>query len=234
MRSAKVLAVGVALVLYLAGCSSDNSRIAHVEGQTAFATSTATDWVTYGDAFIEITVEQESELPSPDLAERGEGQLARRITLRVDEVSWQGRERRPATLPDRFTIAHGGWIIRQDVKPQRWLTEGAVWPEVGDRLVALVTWANLSLVVDPDTRKINGDRRSPNPEWTVLELLPLKDQRIPVSLDVTDSAVKRLIAGKRPAEVGDLLQATAIDPGARKYMDLDPFVRSQMVSLDRG
>lgn len=235
MRASRISVVGLVLLMCsLAGCSGGASKVSYLEGQVAFATSTVTDWVTYADAFAEVTVEGESQLVGPGTDERGEGQVARKITLRVDDASWQGPARRESNLPDRFTVAHGGWIIREGSEPQRWLTEGEVWPEVGDKFAALVTWANLSLVVDPETRQVNADRRSPNAEWTLLALLPIEGERVSPAADQIEGPVKKAVTGLRVSEVGTLLQAVPIDPAAKKYMDLDPFVRSQMVSLDKG
>ncbi|WP_437012917.1 hypothetical protein [Streptomyces sp. enrichment culture] len=50
---------------------------------------TATDWVTYADHVVEVTPVSEREIaPSQDEADRGEGLILRKVTLRVDKVLW--------------------------------------------------------------------------------------------------------------------------------------------------
>ncbi len=230
-------ALGLAGVLLAAGCAAGDVPIRHIDGASALPTETLQDWVTYGDAFVSVTVKSEEELPLDEVEkERGEGMTPRRLTTDVDRKgSWQRAGRKGPEVPADLEITQGGWIYHGGKKVARWAANGEVWPEVGEHFAVLLSYTDLMVAVDRETRKINRDDRSPGAQWAVAELIPLDgDQAAPTLEQRADESALGDIAGKTVPEITALLDATSPDPAAEKYMDLDPFVRYQMTKLDQA
>jgi hypothetical protein len=71
------------------------------DGEDLLPSNTATDWVTYSDHLVQVTITAERELtPTADEAAAGEGYLPREVDVNVDQVLWSrsGATVAPATM----------------------------------------------------------------------------------------------------------------------------------------
>ncbi|SEC83511.1 hypothetical protein [Streptomyces melanosporofaciens] len=86
---------------------SEQVIVAH--GSDNLPNRTATDWVTYADHVLAVTAVNETESPPTDTeVERGEGLIARKVTLRVDRVVWS-RDDAPTPAPAQWQRTSVGW-----------------------------------------------------------------------------------------------------------------------------
>lgn len=97
--------LALAFTLSTAACgnsvSSDEPDVIHAQLSDRFPSTTATDWVTYGDAVavVKVTASRRGE-PSEDALEIGEGDVPRTVEFTVEDVVWEryGSERLPESL----------------------------------------------------------------------------------------------------------------------------------------
>lgn len=87
------------------------------EGVDHLPSETAADWITYADHVVVVTaVEEETLPPAPIEIERGEGLLARTVTLRIDQVLWSS-ESAAQPAPETWVYgAVGSQFTRGDVE----------------------------------------------------------------------------------------------------------------------
>lgn len=85
-----------------------------VSGSGRLPDYSATDWVTYGDFAVLVTVVSEQPHPlDPGALETGEGIRLREVTLRVDKTLWSSP--RPETqVPATFDYLSYGWLYKGD------------------------------------------------------------------------------------------------------------------------
>lgn len=152
MRSdcARLLGATAALALAaLPACSetsteraSSPSGVLEVEAATKLPAATLTDWVSYADVVVAVTVTDEAEIPPVDPATeaRGEGLLVRSLTVQVDEVVWSHPS--AASPGEQFTFTALGWILRDGARTPV-VADGAVRLEIDRRYLLPITfWPN--------------------------------------------------------------------------------------------
>lgn len=122
--------------------------------------TTATDWVTYADHVLEVSVTGERELAASDEElERGEGLIGREVTMSVDRVLWSRPDPdRPA--PDTVSWESWGWQFEGE-ESDRWPVVGAGTSrlEPGHTYVVAIAWE--------EARCAEGDEPVPA-RWTPL------------------------------------------------------------------
>lgn len=122
--------------------------------------TTATDWVTYADHVLEVSVTGERELAASDEElERGEGLIGREVTMSVDRVLWSRPDPdRPA--PDTVSWESWGWQFEGE-ETDRWPVVGAGTSrlETGHTYVVAIAWE--------EARCAEGDEPVPA-RWTPL------------------------------------------------------------------
>jgi len=201
-------------------------------GQEALPHDTLTDWATYGDVLVTVTVTDERRQPmTAEEQSRGEGFEARIVTLNIGQPTWE-RSGDRHDLPASLTAANGGWIINTEfgVKTERRLQlRGQTVADVGHQYLALLTYTDITAIIDPDTRKVTAGEGA---AWTILDMLPMANGR-PTLPEGRQTPALRAVTGRTAQEAGELLQATTPDPAAANYMTLDPTVRYQYTQLDR-
>jgi len=95
------------------------------EGSDRTASRTASDWATYADHVMVVTVVGEIRQPaSKKEIERGKGLVGRTVKLRVDKVLWSAPDA-PQPAPTSLNLSAAGWIFNNH--------NGAV----GERKIAL-------------------------------------------------------------------------------------------------
>lgn len=204
-------------VIAAVACGDSTSSGPSVAGGNAswkFPHSTLTDWVSYADQVSVLTVLEEEEIPPPpEVIERGEGYIGRRITVRVEETVW-ARSGAPSVVGE-FQTRVLGWTMHDSERRPTVL--GGAYPrlEVGDRY--------LSPLVMSDG------------EWVTLSsevVLPLAGDVV-ASFDVMQGTralplVEEMI-GKTVDEVASLVAETSPDPLAVQYAELEPVERVEAV-----
>ena len=119
-----------------------------------YPAQTATDWVTYGDAVVEVRPVQVTEVPpTKEEVDRGEGVIGRTVTLKVLATLWTS----PAnnhTLPEHLVWGEVGWAFKGDPSHRAEMAiSGDPRVELGHTYVAAVVWV--------DARCSPGDEREP-------------------------------------------------------------------------
>ncbi len=103
------------VVALTAGCSATGQSTVKAELSDRYPSTTASDWVTYGDfvAVVRVAEDSRAEL-SAEVRERREGNIDRAVKLAIDEVVWQkqGSRRPPTTIVYPAT----GWHLREGVE----------------------------------------------------------------------------------------------------------------------
>lgn len=84
------------------------------DANRAFPMETMGDVGAHADAVVLATVLSEEELGDPEVVERGEGLVGRRITLRLDRTLWQ--KRNVLSPPKTFDTAGGSWSYNQGIR----------------------------------------------------------------------------------------------------------------------
>ncbi|MFE9691924.1 hypothetical protein [Micromonospora sp. NPDC005806] len=134
MRRMRVAALPVAvsaLILSTTGCATTETaappaapvKAAPVEaaehvllgdGRDRTASQTASDWATYADHVLVVTILDEVKLkPSKGELARGEGMIGRTVKLRVDKVLWSAPDA-PHAAPTTFNLSAAGWIFNNN------------------------------------------------------------------------------------------------------------------------
>ncbi len=162
------------------------------EAHRAFPMDTLADVGARADAVILATVLAEAEVEDPEVIERGEGYLGRRLTLHVDRILWQ-RKNAPSP-PETFETGGGSWRYSEGAR-----TPFVFFGEVGEQYL---------FVVDKNTQDPDGDGYRWIHEITLGA--PIINGRTPTQID-SDKPFFAAIRGKTPEELERLLAATLGD-----------------------
>lgn len=111
MSAARDAAVAAAIILSatVAGCGSGRPGVVIGEGQDAYPTVTADDWVTYADHVFVVTPANITETePRRADADADEGTIGREITLDVEDVLWSAKNPAKA-VPEQLDVTTVGW-----------------------------------------------------------------------------------------------------------------------------
>lgn len=83
-------------------------------GRSRTASRTVSDWVTYADHVLVVTVVNETRLAaSNEEIERGEGLIGRTVVLRVDRVLWSAPDA-PQPAPITLKLSAAGWLFNDN------------------------------------------------------------------------------------------------------------------------
>lgn len=151
------LAAAGALIITAGGCataeqSEQRQGVVLGDGRDRTASRTVSDWVTYGDHVLVVTVVGEIRHPaSPKELERGEGMLGRTVTLRVDNVLWSAPDAPQSAPTTTLNDAAAGWVFNDNNG------EGTVdfalrhfsRLEVGHTYIRAIEWADDPCSSDP-------------------------------------------------------------------------------------
>lgn len=112
-RTSAAIAAAITLSALIAGCGSGSDPgspdIIIGEGQDAYPTITASDWVTYADHVFVVTPSHITETtPGQAAIDAGEGTIGRTITLKVEEVLWSSDSPAKAA-PELLDVTTIGW-----------------------------------------------------------------------------------------------------------------------------
>ena len=193
MALAIAIAVMVPSLLTMGGTSSGGQNsgwasggVIFASGQTVLPNETLTDWVTYGDRAVVMTVTDESrgEL-TPEERERGEGHTLRTVDLQREKTLWT-RDGSSQNPPTGLTVAAGGWIVHgTDERELR--MEGSSSFTVGTSYLVLLTYGDPTSGVDPTTREYMEG--SEGPSWGVLDAVHLAENVVTLDSDVRHTSV---------------------------------------------
>lgn len=189
------------------------------DGEQLLPSETLTDWSTYSDHLVVVTVAGQRELaPTADEVRAGEGYIPRVIDLRVDKVLWSRKDAPGA--PASFETDLDGWQFKGDRRTAIRL-RGEPMMEVGKEYV-------LPIVHFDKTKTV------PNAGWSALSpdsIFPyqggtLGEGDVIPSLQAkglaTPSDARGPFFDKDPAELAAALKATPPDPAAADAMTLPP------------
>ncbi len=124
--------LGAALIT---GCSVGGGSTVRAEGSDRYPSTTASDWVSYGDFVGVVTVAEERRAAAAQEAlDRGEGSLGRSVNFTVEEVLWR---RAPPELPAAIVYPALGWEFRDGnvENPSKVVSEDRPRFEPGHRYV---------------------------------------------------------------------------------------------------
>ncbi|WEH16341.1 hypothetical protein [Streptomyces sp. VNUA24] len=146
MRIAALGAVAAATITTAATFIAQNSAaeepIMLAHGSDHLPNQTASEWVTYADHVVAVTVTAEKENdPGRAAAERGEGLIPRDVTLTVDKVLWSRAEGdKPA--PQSFSYSAFGWHFTDADMSNKVKMAGHDAPrlEVSHRYIMAIVW----------------------------------------------------------------------------------------------
>lgn len=205
-----------AILLMLAGQScSSNDNSPQTDGQPRLVDAggarlpfeTVTDWVSYGDAALVVTVTGESQIQaSPAETERGEGLVGRQVKVSVDSIVWQHAATNAP--PSAFDFIGWGWTLHDgETTPM-----GAPRPEVGSQYLIMAT-------------EYADDGWGPINPATVL---PLANGKVQNDSEETFEAIDAVV-GLDVNAVAALLAGTPPEPIAEANRNLDPDARVRAV-----
>lgn len=175
---------------------------------------TATDWVTYADRVVVVTVDGQRALETELDPEDNVGYIGRALEVTVEETVWS----RPGApdLPKPLEIGSAGWIQGGDGTRDRYADD--VWPEVGHRYVIALGYAEggwndfaAGTTIAYDQGIIGGDSDDPD--------------RYP--------EIVQSVWGQPVSALAQRLEEAKPDPYAAKYMDLPIDQRYQKALADR-
>jgi hypothetical protein len=191
---------------------------------------TLTDWVTYGDHLVVVTVTGQRELaPTSEETAAGEGYIPRVISLRVDKVLWS-RKQAP-NAPSSFETDLDGWQFHGDQRKAVRL-QGEPMMTVGKQYVLPIVY-------------FSKTKRVPNAGWSALSpnsIFPYeagilgKGDAIP-SLQAKGADKPADARGpffdKKPAQLVSALTSTSPDPATAGAMKLPPDERAKYAHTHR-
>ncbi|MEU9133066.1 hypothetical protein AB0D08_34040 [Kitasatospora sp. NPDC048540] len=213
-------------------------RVILAHGKERLPSTTAQDWVSYGDRTVIATVTSETQLAASDEEiEAGEGYLSRTVTLNVQQQLW-ARSGAPA-LPAGLTITADGWAFKGTQKTPIAETEGSRL-EVGHTYLL-----TLDRLAGGAWTTLGGGARVPydnnvvgNGEYEGSLVTPSSFARStpasgpdagPDSDSTAPASVVENTAGQAGSSVATLLAQTAPDPVAQQNFALDPIARRAAV-----
>lgn len=114
--AAVVAALAATFVIYSADNGENNATPApgevSVSADELLPGTTATDWATYGDYVVQVSVRSEAALPAdPDVARTGEGLIGRTVDVNINNVYWS-RPGLPTAPPKSLTLSTLGWQLK--------------------------------------------------------------------------------------------------------------------------
>jgi hypothetical protein len=219
------LLVALVVVMAAAACgSSGDPEFRTVSGLASLPNQSLEDWVSYGDAVAVVRIaseEGESSLSAEEQAS-GEGLTVRHVTAAVESIVWTAAGR-TADPPSTFSIDAPGWIYSDSGK-HPYVMEDGNRLEVGEKYLMPIG------LFDADGWKPIGFG------------VRLTDDDL-LRVDAADqrTAAEQGPAGVEPAATLELsgltvdtaaakIAATAPDPVAKQFADLDPQARFREVT----
>ncbi|MFL1382363.1 MULTISPECIES: hypothetical protein [unclassified Nocardiopsis] len=139
MAAAGVAAFAVGMGLGERGPAEQDVLLVH--GVDHLPSETASDWVTYADHVVVVSVAAEKEIPPTELEiARGEGLIGRELTLDVETVLWSQEDAPPA--PDTWTYPALGYVFTEGDIDGRTPMALAGHPRVesGHRYIMAIVW----------------------------------------------------------------------------------------------
>ncbi len=205
---------GTAAYVYFNGGPDDRSAsVVEISGAERFFARNLRDWVSFGDSVVLVTVvsERRVELTKEEAA-RGEGYVAREVTVAVEQVVWDGPLE--AALPKQIAFFTAGSVVRDGREiPTR--IHGAPRLEVGQRaLVPLL--------------RVAGEGWLP---MSPASVLLIDDETGRAVAEPSTEAVTAL-NGLQVNEIAGLLSSTPPFPEVEKASQLDSVERMRLVYGD--
>jgi hypothetical protein len=112
------------------------------EGSDRTASRTASDWATYADHVLVVTVVGEIRQPaSKKEIERGKGLIGRTVKLQVDKMLWSAPDA-PQPAPTSLDLSVAGWIFNNNsgVGERKIALRDASRLEVGHTYIKALEW----------------------------------------------------------------------------------------------
>lgn len=203
----------LALLVAVAACeTTDGERAAVVgAGSGRVPYEKLSDWVSYADAVVVFRVVDEEVLPATAAeTERGEGLIGRNVVVEVVDTLWQ----RPQghRVPQSFTFATGGWVLK------------------GDRQVPLLIEDAARL--EPDASYLAPVALFPDLGWSPIDAtatLPFIDGAVRAPEAQGDVRAFAEVDRRSASEIRALLETARPYPAAAANAELDPDERFAMV-----
>ena len=219
----------ILLCVFLVGCSSSSDPSQEVvvgTGDGLFPAALLTDWVSYAVQVSRVRVLRERELPSPETLKRGEGYIAREVTLSVMDTFWTspGASSPGATnMPTELAVLVQGWILRQG--NERHLFAIPESPRIEVDGVYVMPLVNLVI----DARLAWGPLSTDAVFASAGDAVAMEDVRARGT-----GRVAKGLSGMSDAELTRTFAETPPDPLAQKYFNLPPLERLAAVQMERG
>lgn len=125
------------------------------DGRNRTASETASDWATYADHVLVVTVAGETRIePSSKEKERGEGMIGRTVKLRVDKVLWSAPDA-PQAAPAAVKLSAAGWLFDSD-ETVKFALRRSSRLEDGHTYVKAIEWVDDLCSDDPDRGSWEG------------------------------------------------------------------------------
>ncbi|WP_405899258.1 hypothetical protein OG242_18665 [Streptomyces sp. NBC_00727] len=204
---------------------SAHSSVIISHGDQLLPSGTLTDWTTYGDHLVVVTVTGQRELaPTSEETEAGEGYIPRVISLRIDKVLWSRKD--ASNAPSAFETELDGWQFHGDQRNAVRL-DGEPMLEVGKQYVLPILYFTKTETV----QNAGWSTLSPDSIFPYQEGILGKGDVIP-SLQQAEGDAKPTDArgpffGKQSAELVAALKSTPPDPAAADAMKLPPDERAK-------
>jgi hypothetical protein len=199
--------------------SSPRASVIISDPDQLLPSDTITDWVTYADHLVVVTVAGERKLaPTADEKKAGEGYIPRVINLRIDRVLWS-RSGAPAA-PTSFETDLDGWQFKGDQRTAVRL-QGEPMMVVGKEYVLPIVY-------------FSKTKRVPNSGWSTLSpnsIFPYQNDTLGKG-DVIPSLQAKGVDkptdarapyfGKKSGQLVAAMKATPPDPAASGAMNRPP------------
>ncbi|NRQ36569.1 hypothetical protein HII36_32755 [Nonomuraea sp. NN258] len=128
------------------------------DGRDRTASVTASDWATYADHVVVVTVVGESKRsPSRTEVERREGMIGRTVSLRVDKVLWSAPDT-PQPAPATLLESVPGWVFNDNDGrgTRKFAIKNSSRVEVGHTYVKALEWEDDVCSDDPAKGRWEG------------------------------------------------------------------------------
>lgn len=129
------------------------------DGRDRTASRTVSDWVTYADHVLVVTVVDETRHePSRIEIERGEGLIGRSVTLRVDEVLWSAPDSPQPAPATTLTLPAAGWVFNNNngTGTVKFVLRNSSRLDDGHTYVKAIEWMDDPCSDEPDQGKWVG------------------------------------------------------------------------------